>query len=154
MQTFLPYPSFGRSAACLDRLRLGKQRLECIQILRTLLGESYGWTNHPAVKMWRGCERRLAHYGGVICVEWSVRGYSDNCLDRLLDLTKRYNLKYRSDCYPNWFDDEEFHRSHQSNLLRKDPEWYGQFGWNVPNDLPYVWPIRGVQSIKTLALKD
>jgi len=28
MQTFLPYPDFARSAAVLDRQRLGKQRLE------------------------------------------------------------------------------------------------------------------------------
>jgi hypothetical protein len=34
------------------------------------------------------------------------------------------------------------HDSHRSNLLRKDPQWYGQFGWTVPDDLPYVWPVR------------
>jgi hypothetical protein len=38
---------------------------------------------------------------------------------------------------PWWFGFEEFHISHQSNLLRKDPIHYKQF--NVPNDLPYIW---------------
>ena len=33
------------------------------------------------------------------------------------------------------------HRSHQSNLLRKEPAYYRQFGWNVPEDLPYFWPV-------------
>jgi hypothetical protein len=43
--------------------------------------------------------------------------------------------------YPPWLGDEAFHASHRSNLLRKNPEWYGQFGWTEPDDLPYVWPV-------------
>jgi len=34
VRTFLPYPEFDRSAAVLDRARLGKQRVEVLQILR------------------------------------------------------------------------------------------------------------------------
>ncbi|WP_407659745.1 pyrimidine dimer DNA glycosylase/endonuclease V, partial [Kineococcus indalonis] len=34
MQTFLPYPGFARSAAVLDAPRLGKQRVETLQVLR------------------------------------------------------------------------------------------------------------------------
>ena len=33
MQTFLPFPDFQQSAAVLDRVRLGKQRVEALQIL-------------------------------------------------------------------------------------------------------------------------
>ncbi|MFN7881952.1 MAG: pyrimidine dimer DNA glycosylase/endonuclease V, partial [bacterium] len=33
MQTFLPSPSFAESARILDNKRLGKQRVECKQIL-------------------------------------------------------------------------------------------------------------------------
>lgn len=36
MQTFLPYKSFEQSAACLDNKRLGKQRVEVLQILKAL----------------------------------------------------------------------------------------------------------------------
>ena len=36
MQTFLPYPSFYFSAKSLDNKRLGKQRVEVLQILKTL----------------------------------------------------------------------------------------------------------------------
>lgn len=53
MQTFLPYKSFAESAACLDNKRLGKQRVEVLQILKALHNPSYGWQNHPAVKMCR-----------------------------------------------------------------------------------------------------
>lgn len=62
MQTFLPYPSFRESAKCLDNKRLGKQRVECIQIIKAINNPKYGWQNHPAVKMWRGtprCSSRL-----------------------------------------------------------------------------------------------
>ena len=36
MQTFLPYADYTRTAKCLDRQRLGKQRVECKQILNAL----------------------------------------------------------------------------------------------------------------------
>ena len=54
MQTFLPYPDLRDSVACLDSKRLGKQRVECLQILNVLEGRRTGWQNHPAVKMWAG----------------------------------------------------------------------------------------------------
>ena len=36
MQTFLPYPDFAESAKVLDNKRLGKQRVECLQIMKAL----------------------------------------------------------------------------------------------------------------------
>ena len=54
----------------------------------------------------------------------------------------RHRMRKLSDTgMPSWLGDLDFHASHRSNLLRKDPEWYGQFGWNDPHDLPYVWPV-------------
>jgi len=52
MQTFLPYQNYSRCAEVLDNKRLGKQRVECLQILNALLDASKGWKQHPAVKMW------------------------------------------------------------------------------------------------------
>jgi hypothetical protein len=40
---------------------------------------------------------------------------------------------------PSVIGNKKFHDSHKSNLLRKDPEHYGQFGWSVPTDLEYMW---------------
>ena len=45
------------------------------------------------------------------------------------------------DDYPPWFGDERVHASHRSNLLRKDSEFYGQYGWKESSDLPYFWPV-------------
>ena len=43
---------------------------------------------------------------------------------------------------PPWLGDQEFHRSHRSSLLRKDPASYGPHFEDVPDDLEYVWPVR------------
>jgi hypothetical protein len=135
MQTFLPEPSIVRSAQILDYKRLGKQRVEAKQILMALRGESTGWTNHPAVKMWRGHEGALCFYGYICCAEWIIRGYKDSLKDYFRDMYALY-----SNPYPSWFGDPDFHRSHQSNLVRKYPEYYRQFWPDVPDNLPYVWP--------------
>ena len=88
MQTFLPYPDFTASAQSLDSKRLGKQRVEAIQIMRTLLGISTrGWRNHPAVLMWEGHEAALWRYTDAICTEWVERGYRNAaCAQHLADL--------------------------------------------------------------------
>ena len=136
MQTFVPYGTdFAASARCLDRQRLGKQRVEGLQILKALGNPRYGWQNHPAVRMWRDYSPCLALYTDHICAEWIERGYND---------TIRPRLGVYMDgpiVLPLWLYDTSVALSHQSNLLRKDPEWYGQFGWAVPDDLPYVWPV-------------
>ncbi|HKF88061.1 MAG TPA: hypothetical protein VKB85_08315, partial [Propionibacteriaceae bacterium] len=43
---------------------------------------------------------------------------------------------------PGWLFDPELLRSHQSALVRKDPEYYRQRFPDVPDDLDYVWPVR------------
>jgi len=136
MQTFLPYSDFAQSAACLDNKRLGKQRVECLQILNALTNPNYGWQNHPAVKMWRGYETGLHNYGAIVCKEWIRRGFKDTCLGKIEQLG--YD---RGGLTPPWLGSETFHASHRSNLLRKDPVWYGKFGWTESHDLPYIWPL-------------
>lgn len=133
MQTFLPYADFELSAESLDRQRLGKQRVECKQILLALEKGSGGWYTHPAVKMWQGYETALAHYGRAVCLEWIRRGYKDS----LLPFFEEYIKSNPLIVWPHWLGDPAFHASHRSNLVRKDPEWYR---WNISNELPYVWP--------------
>ncbi|WP_234470062.1 MSMEG_6728 family protein, partial [Streptomyces sp. MBT70] len=70
MQTFLPDSDFRRSALLLDRRRLGKQRVEALQVLRGLTVPGYGWRRHPAVRMWSGYEEALVRYGLEICRVW------------------------------------------------------------------------------------
>lgn len=135
MQTFLPYADFSLSAKVLDYRRLGKQRVECKQILLALNKTSGGWVNHPAVKMWRGHENALAWYGAAMCMEWIDRGYKDSLLPFFHE-----RWAVAGPAYPDWLGDEDFHLSHQSNLIRKDAAFYAPVFPGVPDDLPYVWP--------------
>ncbi len=149
MQTFLPYPDFQESALVLDRRRLGKQRVEAIQVLRGLIVPGYGWRRHPAVRMWTGYEEALVRYGLDICRVWRDLGHQDSCAATLVaDLARvRPGAPVRGQRelagageLPPWLGDEAVHRSHRSALLRKDPEVYAERFPDEPDDLPYVWP--------------
>lgn len=137
MQTFLPYPNFRMTAETLDRKRLGKQRVETLQVLRTLAGITSGWRNHPAVKMWKGHEVQLADYGIAMCDRWIELGYKDSCRSQIIELQERFN----DPSMPEWWGDERVHLSHQSNLLRKEPDHYRRYFPLIEDDLPYYWPI-------------
>lgn len=139
MQTFLAYESFKDSAECLDTKRLGKQRVEVLQLLKALGGETSGWVNHPACKMWRNHEHSLILYGVYVCETWIAKGYKDTCLEKILAYAKKWPVDSGK---PSWLGDSEFHRSHRSNLLRKNYEFYSRFGWSEPTDLPYIWPVK------------
>ena len=136
MQTFLPDHSYFVSARILDRQRLGKQRVEAYQILRALRGESKGWVNHPATRMWRGYERSLIIYTTVICDEWTSRGYKDSIKDKVGVML----LDYPDYVSPPWLT-YDLIRTHQSNLVRKDPTYYQPMFPGVPDDLAYLWPV-------------
>lgn len=123
----------------LDSRRLGKQRVEAFQILRTLAGETRGWRQHPAVQMWRGYESALARYGVAMCDEWIARGCNDAMRDRIAVYDRG------DDALPPWLGNRRLHRSHQSNLVRKDAAHYRRVFPNVPDDLPYHWPVTVVK---------
>jgi len=140
MQTFLPYPDFRESMECLDRARLGKQRVEAFQVLRAMddVSTRKGWVNHPATRMWRGYGSSLARYGLEACRAWIALGYRDSLAPRF----EEYLRAFGEGPDPAWLGDPGFHASHRSNLLRKFPAHYLQFGWVELPTLPYVWPSR------------
>ena len=76
----MPYADFEKIAKCLDYKRLGKQRVEAMQIHRIVSGTRAkgGWLNHPAVKMWFNHEDALAAYHNAMLYEWMYRGYINN----------------------------------------------------------------------------
>ncbi|MEU4559843.1 MSMEG_6728 family protein [Actinoplanes sp. NPDC023936] len=153
MQTFLPYSGFTASGLALDVKRLGKQRVEAIQVLRGLIQPGYGWRHHPAVKMWQGYEEALVRYGLDMCAVWTATGRADTCAATLLlDLRAARGIETVRTAeelalageLPPWLGDEDLHLSHRSALIRKDAAHYRPlFGDDVPDDLPYVWPASG-----------
>lgn len=141
VQTFLPYPEFDRSAAVLDSPRLGKQRVETLQILRALTFPSYGWSNHPATLMWRGYVPALTSYGLAMVDAWTGRGAADSTRVQIAEFAPQALTTPQSElALPSWLGRDELHTSHQSNLIRKDPDFYGPRFPGVPGDLEYVWP--------------
>ncbi|MBW3658074.1 MAG: MSMEG_6728 family protein [Actinobacteria bacterium] len=143
MQTFVPLPDLPTSAAVLDDRRLGKQRVETLQILRALHLEDYGWANHPAVTMWRGHTPALVAYGLAIVDEWLRRGYGDTTRPQIAEFVHPDGPPAAADLpglLPPWWGDDRVHRSHRSALLRKDPDHYRDAFGPEPDDLPYVWP--------------
>jgi hypothetical protein len=149
VQTFLPYPDFTASAGVLDRSRLGKQRVEALQVLRGLTVPGHGWRHHPAVLMWAGYEEALTCYGLVVCEQWTTAGHADTVAATLqADLARATDTATVRDQaalaaageLPPWLGDAAFHRSHRSALVRKSPGHYRRWFPDVPPDLPYVWP--------------
>ena len=114
MQTFLPHESFEKSAQVLDWRRLGKQRVEGMQIINAITGKTRkdgkpykGWINHPCSVMWKDYVPALKHYTNVIIQEWINRGYNNNM--EFYDTGKII--------MPDWIGNEKFHSSHPLELV-------------------------------------
>jgi hypothetical protein len=156
VQTFLPYADFERSARALDAKRLGKQRVETIQVVRALTVPGYGWASHPAVLMWKGFEEALGRYGLVCCEAWTDLGFGDTCGATIgADLAAAGIERVRTQqelaaagALPSWLGDEAVHLSHRSALVRKDPAYYRPLFPDTPDDLPYHWPVRSAAVVE------
>jgi len=146
VQTFLPDPDFARSAAVLDDARLGKQRVETLQVLRALVLDDYGWSHHPAVLMWRGRVPALVAYGLACVQEWVGRGHADTTAAQIAEFAPqvvgRPQVELEAEgLAPSWLHDDALHASHRAALLRKDPAFYGaRLERDVDPQTPYVWP--------------
>ena len=153
MQTFMPYPSFSRSASVLDRQRLCKQRVESLQILDALkalrTGDIYkldkngkrrkrGWLTHSCTRMWRGYDWWLCRYNIAICEEWIKRGYKDTCLDKTVVIFRNLPSELIVEA-PYWLGNAELHLSHRSRLTQKDPSYYGELFPDADMQMEYVW---------------
>ena len=147
MQTFLISNDPKETAKVLDSKRLGKQRIESIQIANILLGfqKSNAWKNHPAVLMWKGYEEYLVKvYLKEMMVEWIRRGFkNEKCFQHYLKLSEKVENEvyngFKNISKPKWFCNKLF-ESHKSNLMRKDPNYY--FWYGIPNNLEYWWPTK------------
>lgn len=133
MQTFLPYISFAKSARHLDVQRLGKQRVETLQLLQAIESRDGAWANHPCTKMWMQYSGALVRYGLTMCDEWISLGYRDSCRDQILS----FGLDTHQT--PEWLT-EAFCATHRAALLYKDYEFYSKFGWKEEPAQNYFWP--------------
>ena len=145
MQTFLPFADFHQSVQSLDNKRLGKQRVEAMQLINILEGKqaSPGWKNHPALKMWVGHTNSLKYYCNCCIDEWIKRGFKNTM--------QKYDVDHQNDD-PWWIGNEDFHRAMRARLIQKDPDYYrpkfhGDEGFN---DGKYFWPVMETQTFRTI----
>lgn len=149
MQTFLPSPDFVTCAWVLDDKRLRNQINEARTVFCAGLWLYSGnnergtrtsppWCHHPAVVMWRGYAPALVLYWRVMLVEYRRRGGT-----AAMPEPPRIDAPGVT---PAWLGREDLHSSHRANLLRKDPEHYGQFGWTEAPAQGYVWGTPGPAS--------
>lgn len=139
MQTFFPEKNLIKNFKCLDYRRLGKQRVEAMQIYNILIGKETkkkGWIHHTAVLMWKGYENFLALYHNMCIYEWIYRGYNNNM--------KILNWECDDFKIPWWYGNENFHSSHRQTLLSKKYDWYKQFGWKESPKYEYWWPTKNI----------
>lgn len=145
MQTFLPYPNYIRSVQALDSKRLGKQRVECLQIINILEGKqaSKGWKNHPAVKMWEGYTNSLKYYCNCCIDEWVYRGYKNTM--------QKYPVDHQNED-PWWIGNKDFHRAMRARLIVKDRDYYfPKFRLDDGfNDGKYFWPVNETKTFRVI----
>lgn len=125
MQTFLTYKSFKDTAKSLDNKRLGKQRVEALQILSVVqwyanpIGKTPAYFHHPACLQWIGHEGALRGYLNAMIDEWVRRGFKNNM--------KRQELGDIPMIKPWWMESpyiQEVNRTHRQRLMQKDLNYY------------------------------
>lgn len=140
MITPLPFSSFAQSAACLSDRHLGRARHDTAELIKINQHELAVWPGRLTIPslIWEGYTPMLARYLNLLIDEWEERGYVSTVIHRV-------NIP-RMVVNPWWLLDtpvaEQLTASHRSNLLRQDPQHYGQFGWEESHDLPYYWPTK------------
>lgn len=160
-----------QTALHLDNKRLFKQALEGWQILMNLMEldpqgnyrKPAGWSNHPAVKMWRGSELLLVFYIQAMIKEWQARGFKTTLKEKLQKtVIKGRETGKLGTVTPAWMRNqklfEEIVSSHRQALLNKHYEHYNQFNWPedkgvAPDGYNYVWPIKGGKDVSNERVK-
>jgi hypothetical protein len=144
--TWLPYADFVESVGALDTPEVNQLRYTAVKILdiiHQVHDRHQVWEKHPSVLMWKGHEVSLCEYGLIACEEMmSRRPHVTNETEHRLHTHMEWATDGRFSMEkPPWFGDTELHISHQSNLLRHNPEFYT---FQVPMTLGYVWPVTDV----------
>jgi len=140
------------SAQMLDRQRLGKQRVEGMQLLNAITrlhigvpAEHVGWSNHPAIKMWRNPHGvfmpALIDYTQACIDEWVLRGFKNTIS---LDVYRNFVDTHRSrmTAHRPHFSDAMY-ESHRCRLAQKKPEHYVDMFTLFDLPLPDDWQERG-----------
>lgn len=134
MNTFIVDSDPKICALILDNKRLGKQRVECCQLLRAMERTSGGWIHHPATLMWKSHVSALKYYTNCMIEEWCKRGFKNTI--------PFFDVEVQE--MPPWMHWHQLQKSHQASLLRKDFAYYSKYWNNLGEymEYKYVWPTK------------
>ena len=74
-------------------------------------------------------------------MEWIERGFKDEQLEKYQEIINMLGLYRTKMERPPWLGNHEYHRSHQANLVRKNPTLYGPEFPGVDPEEGYIWPV-------------
>ena len=153
VNVFITSTNLEECARNLDYRRLGKQRLECIEII-----EGDSWKNHPCYLMWKNNKEALKIYFNHILREWISRGFQNSLAFYSIDESKAqfYDITYDENTYlttisnpkinensilfPKWFCWKPLILSQRASLLRKDEVYYSsKFEKTIFFQTGYLW---------------
>lgn len=154
MQTFLISNKFEETANILDNKRLGKQILECSQILKIYLRKlniledgKKGYINHPVTNIWQDIEGnvylfQLLKYTDCMYEEWKkrygIRPKWEITRQEILDfLNSHTTLIGHPKAILYWSD--EFYELMKRNLIRKNPLIYSPLFPNLLETQGYLY---------------
>lgn len=142
MQSFVTDSCLLTCVKNLDNKRLGKQRLEGLQMLNSIYsGSTRGLFHNHCTKMWKNHPLALQAYINFCIQEWIFRGFKN---------TMKIFPEY-SEQMPDWFYWKSLQRSHRANLLRKNLAFYKDKFIKTPQDYEilrpylycgYLWPTK------------
>jgi hypothetical protein len=151
MQTFLIDKDLQNSSQLLDYRRLGKQRVEAIQVADVLLRKAgllndgkKGWINHVVLSYWYNEEGNwlpaLLDYTQVTIDEWISRGYKNTIdLTKWRNLVGQYPYLFRFDNPPWAKYADEIILTHRAKLLQKDTVYYMNTFMEHNIAIPFNW---------------
>jgi hypothetical protein len=151
MQIYLPFTKIKLNVSILNELDLLHQRAVALTVAETITGQGKGWQWHPGVTMWLDNEPLLGHIALALDEEWARRSQTDERMTPagVRGLSKDYQLRINElgmaklsapPPMPWWWGVKRFHDGNQSELIRHEPNWYGQLFKKTPNDLCEWWP--------------
>lgn len=149
MQTFMPFNDYTKIPILLDQKRSFNQIKEGSQIMFSMCFPNYGWSTHPAVKMWYGYGYSLIDYVAEFNNFYRNSNRSKNthhlsyikmvaAVYRFKLLDKHRRSIFNSTTKPLWTSEQHILDSHKHMLFCKNQQHYHKFQ-NVRKYYDYIW---------------
>ena len=154
MMTWLPYPSYEDSLACLSHEDLYKQQIDIIATIEYLLQSDESllppdYSVDPVdwiklAKMWQGYELQLIEYGlQTVEVLSAVAKQNINhnpYYNQLWHYLRVSKTEVSAINKPNWWGDVIIHNCHKSQLCLHNPDFYRPAFGKFPAYPEMIWP--------------